>query len=71
MNTKQIEFLKSLDPNGIDGTIQIFLMQKNLNEIPFEAVAKEIMKNLVNEKRFLVSQNIRLSLIAKECDDWK
>lgn len=71
MNTKQIEFLKSLDPDGIDGTIQIFLMQKNLNEIPFETVAKEIMKNLVNEKRFLMIQNTRLSSLVKECDDWK
>lgn len=71
MNKEQIDFIRSLDPDGIDGTIQIFLMQKNLNEIPFEAVAKEIMKNLVNEKRFLMIQNTQLSSMVKECDDWK
>lgn len=72
MNKEQIDFIRSLDPDGIDGTIQVFLAHNKLNEVPFEFVAKKIMQQLVNDKRSLVLDNVRLSHLVKEYDDdWK
>lgn len=61
MNTTQIEYIRSLDPLRIDGTIQSVLMSENLNEVSFERVLKLLLEAVIREKKFLVSQNIKFS----------
>jgi len=61
MKKEQIEFLKSLDPDGIDGTIQSVLMREDLDQCPFENALMFLLKQTMAEKSFLIKQNIELS----------
>lgn len=60
MTKEQIAFLKSLDPNGNDGTIQSMLLNPNITAEPFDQVAKALLLQLMIEKNFLVKQNIQV-----------
>lgn len=60
MKKEQIAFLKSLDPDGKDGTIQAMLMNPNITAEPFDQVAKALLLQLMIEKNFLVKQNIQV-----------
>ena len=64
MNEHQINRIKILDPDGLDGTIQSFLMV-DLKEIPFEGFAVSLIERLYKEKQALVKDNIRLSNLIK------
>lgn len=61
MTPKQIEFLKSLDKGGCDGTIQSILLGKDLNTIPYQSVLEFVLTQIKKEKDLLVQDNIRLS----------
>ena len=63
MTKDQIEFLQSLDKEGMDGTIQSVLMSDNLQVMNFTTVLMHIVKQLKNEKDSLIKDNIRLSNI--------
>lgn len=60
MKHQEIEFIKSLDPEEIDGTIQSILMREDLQYVPFIEILKFLVKAQVGEKLFLVKQNISL-----------
>jgi len=57
----QINFIRGLDPQGIDGTISTVLLDKNLANASFETVLKFLVQRLFQEKLYLVQQNIELS----------
>jgi hypothetical protein len=60
MNQAQIDFVLSLDPDRLDGTIQSFLMSyPKLSEVSFEQFAKALLKRMYMEKQFLVQDNIK------------
>lgn len=61
MNRGNIAFLRSLDPLGLDGTIQSVLVDEDITTKSFEAVAMHLLKQLKKEKEHLVLDNIRLS----------
>lgn len=57
MKLEHIEFLKSLDPTGDYGTVQGVLLGNNLNEVPFENVAKYLLSAIVAERSSLLKEN--------------
>lgn len=61
MTREQIEFLKSLDKEQMDGTIQSVLLSEGLTTKSFESVCKHLLLNLKAEKDHLIQDNIRLS----------
>lgn len=61
MNRENINFLRSLDPEGCDGTLQSVLLDEGITTKPFDAVAMHLLKQLKLEKDFLIRDNIRLS----------
>lgn len=66
MNRDEIEFLRSLDKDGVDGTIQTFLLNPDLSRMPFVQVAKTLLTQLYKEKHHLVEDNIRLCKLIKQ-----
>jgi len=62
MTPSQIEYVKSLDPNKRDGTIQSFIMSNpNLQEVQFESFMKSVLNRILQEKWFLIENNVDLS----------
>jgi len=61
MKLDEILFLKSLDPDEVDGTIQSVLMREDLAQVPFVHALKFLVKSLKDEKDSLVEDNVRLS----------
>lgn len=66
MNRQQIDFLKALDPQGLDGTIQNILLQKELHSVPFEKVCMVLLTQFTKEKQSLVIDNIRLTKMLND-----
>lgn len=65
MNEEQINRISALDTERMDGTIQSFLLLPDLENIPFETFAINLIERLYNEKRVLVKDNIRLSKLIE------
>ena len=65
MNITQINWLKSLDPDGMDGSLQQILLRNDLQTIPFDKVAQVLIVSLVNDKLTLITENKKLSQILK------
>lgn len=61
MTRDEIEFLRSLDKDGVDGTIQAMILDPNITKAPFNSVARILLTQLVKEKHHLVKDNINLS----------
>jgi hypothetical protein len=59
MNKAQSDFVLSLDPEGLDGTIQSMIMCQNLQEVSFEQFMKVLVRRVLAEKQFLVQDNVR------------
>lgn len=66
MNQQQIEFLKSLDKDARNGDIQSVLLEKNLNQIPFEAALKRILVITLQHKQVYQAENKKLVRILKD-----
>lgn len=66
MNKEQEEFFRSLDEEGLDGTVQSLLLNDNLEAVPFEKAAKFLITRLFEEKQALVQDNIKLSNLVEE-----
>lgn len=66
MDNNKIQFIKDLDPEGIDGTIQSVLMRNDLHQIPYVNALEFLVKALNNDKNTLIKDNIRLSSKVKE-----
>lgn len=66
MNTTQINWLKSLDPEGMDGSLQNVLIRSDLQSIPFDKVAQVLIVSLMNDKASLRQENCKMSSILKK-----
>lgn len=64
MKQEDIYFLKCLDPEGMDGTIQAILLDEYIMESPTLSVMRHLVKSLYYEKRALVEDNKRLSQLV-------
>lgn len=66
MNGNQIELLKKLDPNGLDGSIQSLLLRSDIATITFEKALSFLVQALMNDKTTLANENRKMSRILKE-----
>lgn len=65
MNHIDLEFIKSLDPHKMDGTVQAMVMtieHQGVDSVSFENILKILIKQLKSEKDNLIRDNIALSL---------
>lgn len=59
MERAQLDFLRSLDPEGMDGTVQTFLMNyPDLPSASFETVICKLVVALLRDKASLVRSNV-------------
>ena len=67
MTNDEIKFIRDLDPEGVDGTIQSLLMGNltksgvDLENYPYVKVLVHLVKTLKQEKEALVKDNLSLS----------
>lgn len=66
MNVDQINFIRSLDPQGCYGTVQAVLLSGNLQEKPFESVAKYLLKTMIQEREQMLKENKKMFMILKQ-----
>jgi hypothetical protein len=57
MNKEQIAFIRSLDKDNMNGTIQSLLHQKNIEEVQFTEALKFLLVNTLREKETLAKEN--------------
>ena len=66
MNGQQIDFLKSLDKGGLNGTIQSILLRNDLNICRYEKTLEFLLQKTIGERTMLIEENKKLSKILKE-----
>lgn len=66
MKKEQIDFIRSLDQNGTDGTIQSVLLRGDLAHCKFEATLCFLVQGLKADKDTLYKENM---LMRKACLD--
>lgn len=57
MKREAIDFLKSLDPEEVNGTVQSVLLNPNLHAIGFEQALKFLIMRTLEEKEALIKTN--------------
>ncbi len=57
MTPQQIEWIKSLDKEGVNGTIQGVLLRDDLGQVPLEGALKYLLSNTLTEKEALQKDN--------------
>ena len=62
MDKEQIDFIKSLDPKGVSGTIQSVVMSSNIEKLPYVKALEFILKATLMEKERLIEDNKQLSI---------
>lgn len=65
MKPQEINYLKTLDPLGLNGTIQTILMDSNINEIPFVSALQFILSKTLEEKKALQTENTRMRMVLQ------
>jgi hypothetical protein len=53
MNSQEIQYISQLDPDGMNGTIQSVLMNKDLKEASFTTVLRYLLERTLDEKAAL------------------
>ena len=65
MKPDQISWVKNLDPQGLDGTIQGLLFEPNLDRIPFEVFLKALVIRIKADKEAALQDNKKLVSVLK------
>lgn len=66
MKKDEYEWLKSLDPEMLDGTITQFLLMSDVEKVEFRYVLKTLVKSLYEEKLALQRENKRYAGVLKK-----
>ena len=66
MNQMQIDFIKSLDKGGLNGTVTSVLLRNDLNICRYEKTLEFLLQVTVGERTMLIEENKKLSKILKE-----
>lgn len=61
MNQESIDFFLRCDPKKECGSLQVILSEGNLQALSFEAAAKRIIMNLLNDRQALMKENRNMS----------
>lgn len=66
MNQESIAFFERIDPKKENGSIQAILSEGNLQALSFEATAKRIIMNLLNDRQAILNENRNMANYLKE-----
>jgi Mn-containing catalase len=66
MNKDEIDLIKKLDPEQINGTIQSVLLRDDLHKLVFKEVLYYLLKTTLSEKEFYMKDNEKLANILKK-----
>lgn len=66
MNKDEINLIKKLDPEGINGTIQSLLLRDDLNTVVFKEALVYLLRNTLNERQAYMDENKKLTEILKK-----
>lgn len=66
MKPSQIEFLKKLDPDKQNGTIQSVLLDKDVEKFDFVTVLQHLLSLTVGEKYALMKENRKMKEVLKK-----
>lgn len=66
MNQTQINFLTSLDPYGMNGTIQAVLLRNDLDKLDYIKSLEFLLSNTVGEKSVILKENSKLIKFIKD-----
>ncbi len=66
MNQLQIDFIKSLDKDGVNGTVTSVLLRNDLNICRYEKTLEFLLQTTIGERTMLIEENKKLSKILKE-----
>lgn len=66
MNQESIDFFNRIDPKKECGSIQAIISEGNLQALSFEATAKRIIMNLLNDRQAILTENKNLSAYLKK-----
>lgn len=66
MKQEDIDFWNRVDPKKENGSIQCVLSEGNLQALSFEATAKRIIMNLLNDRQAILTENKAMSSYLKK-----
>jgi hypothetical protein len=66
MKQSDVEYLNSLDPLKMYGSLQRIIQDTDLKATPFEKVLKYLVENLIVEKSTLEKENAKYIRLLKE-----
>lgn len=66
MNKDEIDLIKKLDPEKINGTIQSIVLRDDLGKLVFKEVLLYLLKTTLAEKEFYMKDNEKLANILKK-----
>lgn len=66
MNTQQIDFLKQLDLEGLNGTVASIMLRNDLNMCNYTKTLEFLLQTTIGERNFYEEENKRFAKILKE-----
>lgn len=66
MKQEDIDFFNRIDAKKENGSIQCVLSEGNLQSLSFEATAKRIIMNLLNDRQAILTENKAMSSYLKK-----
>lgn len=66
MKQEDIDFFQRIDVKKECGSIQSIISEGNLQALSFEATAKRIIMNLLNDRQAILTENKNLSAYLKK-----
>lgn len=66
MKQEDIAFFERIDPKKENGSLQAILSEGNLQALSFEACAKRIIINLLNDRQAILMENKAMSSYLKK-----
>lgn len=66
MKQEDIDFFNRVDPKKENGSLQSILSEGNLQALSFEATAKRIIMNLLNDRQAILTENKAMSSYLKK-----
>ena len=59
MNQIQIDFIKQLDPEGLNGTVASVLLRNDLNMCNYTKTLEFLLQTTIGERKMLIEENMR------------
>lgn len=66
MNQIQIDFVKQLDPEGLNGSVASVLLRNDLNMCNYTKTLEFLLQVTIGERKMLIEENMKLSKILKD-----